>query len=270
MEYVEGIVNFLKRHIKPQENLADPVGWNYETYREYLLAISKSRDYLLPIEEYPSKIEFSHVWHETFNQIRSSPNEKWVLIGYQEGQRRLVLPTAPEEGFKGVVPYEVMVAGINKARLKAGISDLVGDLHSHPRDFVHPGWVAPGYAAFSVGDMYYLLQHLKGQRPADPKRSSMFVTEGNENIAAFASRRSLEKVRNSFSGSYEEFANNWYSRFGWSFKGFDPTKGELAEPTNDANADTSDINKAIAHHYQLALYRGVKDKPLLRDYPAII
>lgn len=255
----------IKRHLGQREISIRSPGWNYEIFREYVLAISKSRDYLLPIEDYPHSFDLSNQWHETLNQIRPKPFESWALIGYQEGQRRLVIPTVAVKGLSGSVLYEAVVAAINRAKLKAGITDFVGDIHSHPREFLDQE-----KAAFSLGDLYGLLNSLKMQRPSDPKRSFIMVAEGNENIATFVTRGTLERVRNSFSVSYEEFAAQWYKKFRWNFKETTPDNGEYAEPLEANPPKIWVINKAVAHHYQLALYRGFKNKPLLRDYPARI
>ncbi len=265
MEHIAGVFEFIKRRLGQREISIKPSGWNYETFREYILAISKSRDYLLPIEEYPRSFDLSNQWHETLNQIRPKPFESWVLIGFEEGQRRLVIPTVAGKGLSSSVPYEIMITAINKAKSKAGITDFVGDIHSHPRQFLDQKNVA-----FSLGDLYGLLSSARGQRPSDPKRSFIIVAEGNENIAAFITRGTLERVRNSFSVSHEEFATQWYKRFKWNFKETTPTNGEDAKPLEAISPKIRAINKAIAHHYQLALYRGFKDKPLSRDYPARI
>lgn len=267
MEYVSGIVDSVKKWLKGPDRPIETIGWNYETYREYLLAISKGRDYLLPIEEYPSQIELNEVWHESLNQIRPMANEGWVLIGYQEGQRRLVMPKVAENGLSHSVPYEVMSAGINRAKLKAGISDYIGDIHSHPRGRFD---LSRRDGAFSLGDLYGLLQSISEQRPSDTRRSCIFVAEGNENIAAFATRRSLERVRNTFNDSYESFAGKWYSKYKWVFKSSSPATGEVAEPTSHNSPKVWAINKGVAHHYQLALYKGITNMPLMRDHPAMI
>lgn len=128
-----------------------------------------------------------------------------------------------------------------------------------------------GKGAFSLADLYGLLYDLTKQRPSDPKRSVTFVAEGNENLAAFATRRTLELVRDNLPATYEEFAKKWYEKYGWSFEGLKPASqggGELAKPVRADAPKVWQINKGIAHHYQLALYRGFKDRPLLRDYPA--
>lgn len=285
METAEGIIgsikNWLKHKRSPSKLTPEPPrtipGWNYEVYREYLLALSRGREFLLPIEEYPSRIDLSGPWHEVFNQIRAGSHEGWALLGYEAGQRRLILPRVAEKGLSHSVPHEVMSAGLAKARTKAGITDLVGDAHSHPRPYTDLSWHIPsvetsaGEAAFSLGDLYGFLYDLRMQRPADSKRSVMFVAEGNENISAFVTRRSLELVRNNFTGTYEQFAKQWYGRYGWNFKGSKPASeggGELAEPARADAPKVWQINKGVAYHYQLALYRGFKDKPLLRDHPA--
>lgn len=245
-------------------------GWDYNAFREYVIALTKGRDFLLPIEEYPSRIDLSTPWHEVFNQIRPNSYEGWVLFGYQAGQRRLILPKVAEKGLNHSVPHQIMLAGLERARAKAGISDLVGDAHSHPKSRGQVNNPPPTEdAKFSLGDLYGFLYDLTQQRPSDPNRSMMFVVEGNMTIAAFATRRSLELVRNNLSGGYEDFAKHWYGKYGWTFKGRESEGGgELAEPARPDAPRIWQINKAVAFHYQLALYRGVKNEPLIRDYPA--
>lgn len=230
------------------------------------MALSKGREYLLLIEDYPSRISLSKPYHELFNQIRSKPHEEWALLGYQAGQRRLILPRVAEKGLSHSVPPEVMAAGIDKARNKAGISDLIGDTHSHPRPL---NIIDSENTGFSLRDMYSFLYYLTRQRPSDPMRSVMFVAEGNENIAAFVTKRSLELVRNNFRDSYENFAKQWYERYGWNYKGLGSnSNGGLAQKVKPDASNLWQINKGIAFHFQLALYRGAKDEPLLREHPA--
>lgn len=285
MEITEGIIGSIKKFLKlkipskpSSETILQPsVGWNYDVYREYLLALSRSREFLLPIEEYPSRIELSDSWHAVLNQIRVNLHEGWALIGYQSEQRRLILPKAAEKGLSHSVPYEVMAAGLEKAKSKAGITDLVGDIHSHPRPSNDLSWYIPseetseGEGSFSLGDLYGFLYDLTQQRPSDTKRAVMFVAEGNENIAVFATRRSLGLVRNNFLGNtYENFAKQWYEKYGWGFKGSKQASqggGELIEPLRTDAPKVWQVNKGVAFHYQLALYRGFKDKSLLRDHP---
>ena len=90
--------------------------------------------------------------------------------------------------------------------------------------------------AFSLSDLYGLLCNLKSQRPSDRNKFLMGVVEGKENIVAFATKGSLEKVRNSFNGSYEDFASYWYSKYGWQFDGSGSVEtggGERAHPIVD-------------------------------------
>lgn len=237
-------------------------GWNYEIYREYLWAVCKSKDCLLPIAEYPSQFVLSKRWHRAFDLIRTDPLERWGLIGYQDGQRRLIVSRIAATGLMGSVPGDVMSATINRARLKTGISDLAGDFHSHPRN---PTSETQG--AFSLGDLYGLLHCLSKQRPSDPPEFFRFVVDGNNNLAVFGTRGSLKIVLDNLQDNYEDFAKYWYKRFSWNFKGFSPTEGELAEPVSRDAPSVWTINRAVAHQYQLALYRGLKDKPLVRNYP---
>lgn len=243
-------------------------------FREYLLGLSRGRDYLLPIEDSPTQFELNGTWHESLNQLRNLPYEGWSLIGYEEGQRRLVLPVVAEKGLSHSVPYETMVMGLNRAKLKAGVTDLVGDIHSHPRSKRSPVWQIPsietseGHGAFSLRDLYGLLSSLKEQRPSDTRRSCKFVAEGNENLAVFGTRGSLAQVRDSFNEPFHIFATDWYAKFGWKYIGSSPDKGEMAEPQLSSTSVWS-INKAIAHHYQLTLFRGFTNGPLLRDYPRV-
>jgi hypothetical protein len=279
----ESIKNLFRSPKSPSKHISEiqtPVpGWNYDNYREYVLALTRGRDYLLPIDEYPSRIDLSEPWHKLFNDMRPIQHETWALIGYEEGQRRLVLPTVAEKGLSHSVPERVMFAGLEKARVKAGVTNLVGDIHLHPRDFRNASWDIPsvatssGSAAFSLGDIYGFLHNLTYQRPADRNRLIMGVVEGNENIFAFATRKSLELVRNHFTGGYGDFAKHWYEKYGWEFQGSDPESqggGEAARPVKTDAPKLWQVNKAVAYHYQIALYRGFKDKPLLRDYPARI
>lgn len=286
MEQAEGVItsvlNILKRS-KPSKSAPETYdaipGWDFEYYREYILGLSRSREFLLPIAEHPSRIDVNATWHEVFNSMRHDARERWALIGYEDGMRRLVLPKVAEVGLSHSVPYEVMRGGLEKARRRAGITDMVGDIHSHPADTGDPGWKIPkkitssGEAAFSIADMFGFLSGIVHQQPSVKNRFIMCVVQGNENIMALASRESLVSVRNSFTGSYEDFARSWYNKFRWEYKGNIPLSqggGELADPLPNSVTSLWGINKGIAHQYQLVLYRGFTDTPLLRDYPARI
>ena len=92
-----------------KKELAVDSGWSYDHFREYLLALSRSREYLHSIDEYPTKINLSETWHELLNKMRVSPIETWALVGYQDGQRRLILPTVAEKGLSHRVPYQTII-----------------------------------------------------------------------------------------------------------------------------------------------------------------
>jgi len=159
-----------------------------------------------------------------------------------------------------------MRAGLDKARENAGVTDLIGDIHSRPVERMDPCWLIPseatssGYSAFSLRDIYGFLEGLSHQRPSDRKRLMTGVVQGNENILVMATRNSMEQVRNTFERGYEEFATYWYGRFGWKFLGSESMSeggGELARPLRDNAPSLWNINRAIAHQYQFVLYRGI-------------
>ena len=61
--------------------------WSYDTFRHYLVGLTKGRDFVLPQEQFPKEIELSAGWHGVFNKMRSETDEdgkeRWAGIGYK-------------------------------------------------------------------------------------------------------------------------------------------------------------------------------------------
>jgi hypothetical protein len=271
-EFIDSIRRGIGKTEKTTQVRPDIALWDYETFREYLLALTKGREYLSSIGEHPLRFDLSKSWHDVLNSMRDSSKERWALIGYEEGQRRLILPSVPEVGLSRCVPLETIELAFTKARKKAGITDTIGEIHSHPMRYKRPSllyYLEPtaSKGCFSLGDMCRLLVGIENQRPVDKNVFVAFVVDGDETLAMFASRETLKLVRNDPPESYESFAKQWYGRFEWQYEKTSQDAGEQATPTSSKATDIWSINRAIAKHYQIALYRGDRDKPLFRDYP---
>ena len=124
--------------------------WTYEHFREYLLALGRGRQFLLPTSQYPDLIELSESWHEVLEDMRlrtKQGKEHFAVVGSTVLLRSLHLPKKPAVGTEGTVPSEVIVESHGTAS-RAGIDRIIGDIHTHP-DTDH--------LVFSLGDLYGLV-----------------------------------------------------------------------------------------------------------------
>src|SRR5579872_4280181 len=151
MDFLEGLVG---RFGKSKKNIPQPPPppitperkstsrvWTYDHFKEYLLALGRGKQFLLPIDQYPDIIELSNDWHEALEANRrlttQSGKEHYLTIGFKEVTRSLHLPIKPYSGTEGMVSSEVKTESQSHAS-SAGIDQIIGDVHSHPdQDHLH-------------------------------------------------------------------------------------------------------------------------------------
>ncbi len=243
MEFLEGVKEFFGRGKRDTR-------WSYDYFHEYLLALARSGEkFLLPQDQYPTRIALNPNWHGLLDQLREITRdaiERWVFVGFKEDRRTLYFPKVPVKGLPDRIPNEVVLEKIKEARNR-GIIGLVGDIHSHPgvdisteqsyNDYkrypkIFADMKLPG---FSVGDLSTLIQ---------PENTLQMrgVVAGYFNLFAFRTR-------------------------GTENTPIDALRELVAKPSTSGLAWDSNIR--IAKHYNLVLYRGEAGKDLVRVFPPI-
>lgn len=256
MEILGRIPEYIKNKFFKSGKKNQTDGWDYERFRNYLLGLTRGRNFLLPIDQYPNKIELSTGWHDLFNQMRRESArdhlERYALIGFKDDRRALYLPTLSVRGHHNQVTGEVITNEISRARTKAGITGLVGDIHSHPRIIFDSG-----SASFSPTDLYSVLL---------PRvhRFVIGVVEPHMVIFAFNTRETADLGVDPAFLNHESFTKFWIEKYGFVNNG-DITKIESVSPRNLYSL--WDINLGIAERHKLVFYRGVIDDDLIRAYP---
>lgn len=246
---------------KPTTTLPDR--WNYQTFKEYLLALSRGPEFRIPLEQMPSEIELSVDFHQRLNVMREETQrtglEQWTNIGYKHDRSGLWLRNEPLTGANGSVQSETIQHGLDRA-LQGKIPGHLGDVHSHPREFGNRPILKLldiGSGTFSIGDFYTLVH--PGSRS-----NLMGVVDGDDNLFAIRTANSI----NTKAKTGDEFTKAWYKANKWKHLSTG-TSGELAIPTSINASSMVGINKALSREYGLALYSGKKDQPLKRVYPDV-
>lgn len=243
---------------KTLEGKFTPRVWTYEHFKEYLIALGRNKNFLLPINKYPDLIELSQKWHVSLEDLRKKTavraKEHYSVIGLDTILRSLNLPITPFIGKEGCIPSEV----ISQARAAAygkGLSPT-GDIHTHPGHSTHHALV------FSIGDLY-------GMVAPDSTECVEGVVGGNENLFVF-------RTRDSFTVQYdpsirqmdqESFSKFWYEQNGYKYSGVDPVKGELAKPSVKGAPSIWELNLKVAKRYNLVFYSGTQNSDLVKISP---
>lgn len=246
--------------------------WTYHNHlREYLLLVArKGRMALESMERFPKKIELSTDWHEMLDVVRRATKdgkERWALVGVKHEKTALLLPTIPAVGYDSYVPSEVMKKEIDRARDGFGIVDLVGDVHSHPRDFAEralqklPVLNQLGLKGqFSAGDYYGMIVPGKA-------RAFMGVVEGGYNLFAFRTKQTQDLPIDPAMFNQDSFEKFWYEKFGFRYLGGVEKYGAYRAVPISGSADSVAMNAAIVERHKLVLYQGAEGKDLVRIYP---
>ena len=249
--------------VKPEKSDL-PRNWDYSHFREYLLALTRGKNFLLPVGQYPDSIQLNGGWDEALKKMRKDTidgYERWALVGFKEDRRSLYLPTIAARGLPDHVPGKLQMEEIDKARVKAGIIGFVGDIHSHPKDLVEEIWFRAftdldelvGWdldrAIFSAGDLYRIVV-------PDSDILMMGLVEGQENLFAFRTRESTDLGVSRDALPQEAFEKYWYERNGFRYLGSVKEYGAKRVQAITPTADRWVVNTEIAERHKLVLYRG--------------
>lgn len=250
---------------KDLERVATTEKWEYPRFREYMLALTKGPDFLLPFDRYPKRIELSNPWHELLDQMRRESKdgvERWALIGFKDDRQSLYLPTTLTKGSSHRISVGVANRAIAYAKAKAGIVDLVGDIHSHPN-----GWLEKLYHlqnlpyalfkgnshGFSIADLFALSY-----------QPFIGLAEGDRNLFAFKSRETHTVPGHALGSNLDEFEKHWNHKMGIRKISIGDSQAEIAI---DPRSNIWSMNKKIAKKYKIVLYKGSPDKDLVRVIP---
>lgn len=263
MDLIENTIGrFWKRKDQPVVTPTLPIErkstdrvWTYEHFREYLLALGRGNEFLLPINQYPDIINLSEEWHSTIEDARKKTAETgyehFFNVGTKHEARTVHLPTNPRVGNQGSIPSDVQ-SGLLSDYVRIGVNSIPGDIHSHP---------SSDHAEFSLGDLYRLLY---------PNSKNLFigVVEGNENLFAFRTKGSRNTGLDSTVLNQGTFAKYWYEQNGWEFKGYNPKTGaEMARPNNRDVTSVWQLNLKVARRHNLVLYSGDAKTELVKVFP---
>lgn len=260
MDVLESVVGrFWKREksLKPISKAVEgrftPRVWAYEHFREYLMALGRGRNSLLPLDQYPDLIELNRGWHEVLEDLRTRTTqhgkEHYAVIGFTEILRRISLPKAALRGANGIVPEEVIKAAHSNAS-RAGIDKVLGDMHSHPYE---------SHLQFSLGDLYTMVY----------EGSTEFVKTvvgTDENLFVFKTKGSTTTglAREVF--TQEGFCKHWYENNGYRFLGISEN-GESAAPVRSGVPSVWELNKQVARKHNLVFYSGDANADLVKVFP---
>lgn len=242
--------------------------WRYGYFREYILGLGRNKQYYAEmLSNFPKQIELNRGWHNCLNQLRreTSDNiERYIFIGTDNTRRVVLLPNKTAVGESRSVPlsaiHEHESWGISK-----GVEEFVGSIHSHPHrskstwDRVKNALSIKHTGKFSVADMYNMLN-------GDPYYI-MALAEENANVFAFrtheTSRTNLGYLH---TVSPESFVSYWYKKHGMQTNGEYVWRKEGDKPTED---DLWNVVRDIAQTHSIALYRGLTDFSIIREFPPI-
>ena len=254
MDALEGQVEVLgtplnkasSKNGEPRESTA----WNYEQFRQYLIRLTEGRGALLPVDQYPDKIELSEDWLKVISKMRvdsQDGKERHALVGYRPGGG-IILQTLPSQGLSDTVPREVVKEAIKRAREKAGVIGILGTIHSHAvKRLQQRNWWKLRMedkrhnAVFSTEDLYGLLI-------AEQFSPFEAVVQGNDMLFAFQSRETQGLGMPSVAFPQHVFTAYWHQQF----------------------AHDRDMNIEIARRHNLVFYnRAYPGNDLKRVYSTI-
>lgn len=204
--------------------------WDYTSFKEYLLALTRSIDFLLPATDYPRSIELSKEWHLFLNEMRFDGNrrlrERYAAIG--GGGSKLFLCLYPKLCEPKKVGREVMELMFYNVEQKHCLCWL-GDIHSHPDDG------SPRSHSFSACDLY---SSVCQEKP----RVVQGLVDGDSNYFVFRARESTTIPFSSILFSPDSFAQYWHQ----------------------CESDGFKMNLRVATRHQLIMYGGKAGKDLVK------
>ncbi len=216
--------------------------WNYDKFREYLLLLTRGKDFALSAKNYPEKIALGKNWHDVLNQIRKDSEdgiERFAVIGFKEDKKAIYIQTILLKGSPESVPQEVIDQAVDRAR-KHGIEYRLGNIHSHPRQLYEKIWGViqkpkQHSAVLSQDDLFSFLQF---------PQSVAVLVEGNQNLFVFKCRESTGMPIGAEFLNRDTFKKYWSGRFqDW------------------------EMNLKIAERHNLVLYKGQANQDLIKVFP---
>ncbi len=242
--------------------------WNSETFHEYLFAVNRDKNYLMPQADYPDQIELGREWHAVFNQMRQETQDGYERIsvqGVMQNSRQVVLGKV-DVGKKHFVPGD-LIFRLRKNLIHDGADNTLSDVHTHPRklwrsEFLSipddtDGRYSQRTASFSAGDLYCLAE-------LRIPHFFMGLIDGHWNYLAFRSRETLStNLHYLRGGSQEDFARHWYRMVGFDYTPHDYDKdqsGKLKPFAVDANIRR--LTPLVASRHNLVVYAGRPNRDL--------
>ncbi len=215
--------------------------WNNEALEGYLLQTSRNsakRNFCLPQQDFPKRIDLSSAWHDTFEVMRRETQsdwyERWRMVAVTEDRKRLVFwppySVCADPAPIGINPYD-MEFELEVAKAE-GVPYWAADIYAYPssggggRRFVDDNFLGPELA------------RLLSNRTLP---AVMFLVGLTQNAIAFRTQES-ELIPDSFDP--ETFDLFWIG----------PRKRR-------------DRNFKIAKRHSLVFYEGKTRQPFLRIYP---
>lgn len=239
--------------------------WDYSShFREYLLLLGDKRDQALESRNnYPYRIELGDGWHETHARMKDETSrdgkERLAIVGFRD-DHQLVLPVTPAIGTEDQIPSNVIFEELHRAKVRAGIVDVVGRIHTHPSG-----------SPFSATDLFSLLYEHFGPEvamrlPKDQLPVTRFFTgvvTPNEVMYAFKTRETFPVRPTDMwpKDPLQFFRKYWFEKSGYEDRG-EPKLKKLRP-----GANLWDISLGIAGAHNLVLYRGKHGEDLIRSYP---
>lgn len=259
MDFIESLIGRFRRKEPqpvPAERKPTPRIWNYEHFRQYLIALGRGEQFLLPVSQYPDIKELSSDWHELLDRTRKltadTGKEHYTDIGINATNRSVHMLDKPLSGQTGAIPSELR-QNLRSVARSSGVERIPGNVHSHPHS---------NHLTFSVGDLYGMVI------PRSPELL-MGVVDQSENLFAFRARESITTGVEAGILNQESFARVWYEQNGWKFKGNDSISGaEIASPAKPDAPSIWGLNLKIAARHNLVLYSGDEKNRACQSLPS--
>ena len=240
--------------------------WDYSNkFAEYLIRVAlEGREALESTNNFPTRIELNTQWHSALDKMREETKdgmERWTPIGIQNDMNSIVIPTDFFKGEEKTIPFaSILEKDEIRMLIKLGITNLAGDIHSHPEHFqsfvqrfLFSGRLITEYRGFSPMDLKGVIQ-----LSITPTNLHVFgVVDQLSNYFTFIAKDTDAISHDSPLQTDKEFSYYW-------FKKYAPSVVEKLPPVFTT---LWDINIAIAKQYNLVLYRGKPGEDLVKYCP---
>lgn len=260
MEIIDSLVGRFWKREKPAP-ISEVLGgrstqkvWTYGYFIDYLTALTRGRNFLLSLDQYPDLIQLSQANHETLEDLRRRTalhgREYYNIIGFSEIMGSIGSLGKPSRGERGRVPADVLQSTYAYAST-IGVDKVIGDIHTHPH---------ASHLAFSLGDLYRMVY----------KGSVDFVhaiVGRDENLFVFKTRESTTIGLAQEVLSQENFCRYWYENNGYKFNGISKNGEDATISANDMSI--WGLNLKVAKRHNLVLYSGDATVDLVKVFPTV-